>query len=104
MKGVFSGPKSLLQKNYNEFFDFTDFKPYEIQVVDGSPRERAKQMANPDAKVLLMGYKRFTDDWRTLKEHHPEINAHAVDEWHLGFKTSNHRPDIQLGHCMEEPR
>lgn len=102
IKGVFSGPKSLLQKNYNEFFDFTDFAPHEIQVVDGTPKERARQMANKDAKVLIMGYKRFTDDWRTLKEYHPELKAHAVDEWHLGFKTNEAERTMQLYRAMRD--
>jgi len=102
IKGVFSGPKSLLQKNYNEFFDFTDFASHEIQVVDGTPKQRARQMANKDAKVLIMGYKRFTDDWRTLKEHHPTLKAHAIDEWHLGFKTNEAERTMELYRAMRD--
>lgn len=95
-KGVFTSPKALLTKNRNEFFSFTDYKPHELQIVDGSPRERASQMRNKEAKVFLMGYKRFADDWETLLELHPEIDAHASDEWHKGWKTDESERVMQL--------
>ena len=95
-KGVFTSPKALLVKNRNEFQDFTGLKKYELQIVDGSPRERASQMKNKDAKVFLMGYKRFADDWRYLLEHNPEIDAHASDEWHKGWKTDESARVMEL--------
>lgn len=101
IKGVFSGPKSLLQKNYNEFFPFTSFLPDEIQIIDGNAQERKEQMGNRKAKVFLMGYKRFADDWEYILKLHPNIGAHAIDEWHLGFKTNQAERTQQLYRAME---
>lgn len=102
LKGVFASPKSLLVKNRNEFFDFTDFKPEEVQIVDGTPAQRLAQIQNPEAKILLMGYTRFSEDWRLIKKYHPELGAVAVDEMHLGFKTNEAKRTMELYRAMRE--
>jgi hypothetical protein len=39
------------------------------------------------AKVILCTFSRFSEDCFVFKAFHPEINAVAVDEWHLAFPT-----------------
>lgn len=95
-KSIWSMPKGLLFKNKIELLEFTNFSWNEVIIVDGTPAERAAQMATPEGKVFLMGYTRFALDWRNLKEIHPEVNAHVVDEFHMGFKTAKSKRAQEL--------
>ena len=99
-KGIFAGPKSLLAKNKNEFYNFTDFAEEELQIVDGTPSQRLSQIMNPKAKVLLMGYTRLAEDWKTVKKFHPQLGSLAVDEMHLGFKTNEAQRTMELYRAM----
>jgi len=83
-------PKSLLRKNRKELLRFTNFTPADVMIIDGTPKERIIQM-DSNAKVFLMGFKRFADDWERLKKLHPDMNAVIVDEIHMGFKS--HKSD-----------
>lgn len=83
-KSLWSMPKALLKKNKAELHAFTNLKDDEVIIVDGTPKQREKQMQSPNAVVFLMGFKRFTDDWKTLVELHPTINSLLVDEIHMG--------------------
>lgn len=102
VKTYFVMPKSLLRKNRLELLQCTNFTEGEIQIIDGTPKERAIQMSNPNAKVFLMGYKRFADDWRALKVHQPQMGAVVVDEYHMGFKTHDSQRTKQLFQCMRD--
>lgn len=84
VKTVWTMPKSLLKKNKEEFFLFTEFKEEDIVIVDGPPAKRKKQMQQ-DGKVFLMGFDCFSKNWEQLLSYQPLINAHIVDEIHMGF-------------------
>jgi SNF2 family DNA or RNA helicase len=77
-------PKSLLKKNVDELLRFTDFRPEDIVIVDGTPKQRAQAMQR-DAKVFLMGFDRWKADWKNLLDIHKDIDACVVDEFHMGF-------------------
>lgn len=89
VKSAFVMPMSLLRKNKDEIIEFTHFKPEEIQIIDGDKERRERQMRNPNAKVFLMGFQRFSDDWQRMKQFHPELDACIVDELHLGYAGYN---------------
>lgn len=95
-------PKSLLRKNQVELLRFSNFKPEEVVIVDGTPKQRQAQIENPNAKVLLMGFKRFSDDWKLMKMFHPELDAVIVDEIHMGFKSHKSTRTQQLFECMKK--
>lgn len=92
-------PKSLLAKNKQELIECTNFSEHEIMIVDGTPKERAIQMGSKNAKVFLMGFKRFSDDWQTLRNLHPEMGAIFIDEFHMGFKSHNSKRTKELFKC-----
>jgi SNF2 family DNA or RNA helicase len=100
IKTYWAMPKSLLRKNKEELLRFTNLTHSEIQIIDGTPKQRAIQMGNKNAKVFLMGFKRFADDWENLKKLHPELKAVIVDEVHLGFKTIDSQRTKALLKCM----
>lgn len=87
IKTLWPQPKGLMRKNRMELLRWTDFKDEEIVVIDGSKRERERQILNPFGKVFLMGFSRFADDWKMMKMAHPQAQAVFVDEYHMGFKT-----------------
>jgi SNF2 family DNA or RNA helicase len=89
VKTAFVMPMSLLRKNKDEIVLFTHFKAEEVQIIDGTKAQREKQMSNPNAKVFLMGFQRFSDDWERFKEIHPDLDACVVDELHLGYAGYN---------------
>lgn len=94
-------PKSLLVKNREELLRFTDLDPEEIVIIDGTPKKRAEQMAQP-AGVFLLGGDRFRDDWEHLKNTHPEIDAVVVDEIHMIFKTATSKRTKELFRAMRK--
>lgn len=81
---IWSMPKSLLKKNRDELLEFSGFKPEDVVIVDGTPKQRMK-MIQSDAKVFLIGFTGFANHWRDLLQRHPDINLHLVDELHMGF-------------------
>ncbi len=101
-KSLWVMPKSLLHKNVQELLEFTNLRPTDIVVIDGTPKQREQQIRNPSAKVFLMGFKRFSDDWENLLEHHPEIDAVIVDEYHMGFKSVESQRTKQLFQSMRK--
>lgn len=101
VKSIWAMPKSLLMKNYYEMLDFTDMKPDEVVVVDGTPAQREAQMKNPNGKVFLMGFKRWADDWKTVLKYHPQTTALLLDEFHMGgFKNPRSKRNDSLYECM----
>lgn len=84
VRSAWAMPLSLLKKNRLEILRFTDFKPEDVVIIKGSPQQRAKLMAT-DAKVFLMGFDCFSSNWQELKFHHPDLDALAVDELHMGY-------------------
>lgn len=100
IKTLFQMPKSLMAKNKEEFLKFTGFKENQIQIIDGTPKQREKQMENPEATVFIMGFKRFSDDWQTIKDLHPEVGAVVIDEVHMGYKSHTSQRAQSLQQCM----
>ena len=101
-KTYFVMPKSLMSKNKKELLRFTNFSEHDIMIVDGTPKQRVIQMADRNAKVFIMGFKRFADDWKTMKAFHPELDAVVVDEWHMGFKSMDSTRTKELVKCMRQ--
>jgi SNF2 family DNA or RNA helicase len=78
-------PKSLLKKNVDELLEFTRLTRDDIVIYDGTPKQREKLRDTSDAKVWLMGFRRFADEWKDLKRLHEDFDALIVDEIHMGF-------------------
>lgn len=102
-KSIWAMPKSLLRKNRDEILAFSDLKPEQVVIIDGTPKQRAKQLDNDEAVVFLMGFRRFTDDWKIQLERHPTINALIMDEIHMGgFKSPTNKSTAQLFAAMRK--
>lgn len=86
IRSIFCMPKSLLVKNYEELFLWSNFTKDDIVIVRGTPKQREKQI-NSDAKVFLCGFDCFATNWPIFVNRHPDIQALVGDEWHLGFST-----------------
>jgi Helicase conserved C-terminal domain/Type III restriction enzyme, res subunit len=81
---VWTMPKSLLKKNKDELIEFSGFAPDDIAIVDGTPKQRKKAI-DSDAKVFLIGFTAFSNEWEQLLTAHPDINCMLVDELHMGY-------------------
>lgn len=99
-RSVWTMPKSILSKNRKELLKWSDFEEDDVIIVDGTPQQREKQMAS-DAKVFLMGFSRFSDDWEKLLRYHPDINCHASDEIHLGYGGPESGRTLRMYEAME---
>lgn len=80
-------PKSLLVKNYQELLQWSNLEPHQVMLVDGTPQQREKQILNKEAKVFLMGFQAFSNNWARMRELYPNLIHLCGDEWHLGFST-----------------
>lgn len=94
-------PKSLLRKNRKELLDWTGLQPHDVVIVDGTPAEREAQMKS-GAKVFLMGFQRWKDDWRRLREWYPDLHHVAIDEFHMGYATDSSARTQELYWAMKE--
>lgn len=94
-------PKSLMRKNRIELLECTNLTSDEITIIDGTPKQRELQMKNANTKVFIMGFKRFADDWKTLKTLYPQINCIIIDEWHMGFKSMESQRTKELVKFMK---
>lgn len=86
-KGIgtaFVQPKGLMAKNRREILKFTNFKPEDVVIVDGTPAQVKAQLES-GAKVFLMGFRRWALSWKQLP---PYVKAVHVDEFHKGFKSA----------------
>ncbi len=83
---AFVMPKSLLKKNYDELFNFTNLNPEEVAIVDGSPKKRDEIYNRENVKVFLMGFDCFSREWDKLPK---ELDAIVIDEFHMGYKTND---------------
>lgn len=81
---IWTMPNSLLDKNRDELLEFSGFKPDDVVIVTGTPKQRKKAIAS-DAKVFLIGFTAFSNEWEQLLAAHPDINAVLVDELHMGY-------------------
>lgn len=88
VRTIWAMPKTLMKKNREELLLWSEFEPDDVVIVDGTPKQREKQMAT-DAKVFICSYTCFASNWPRMVEHHPDIDALVGDEWHLGFKSDS---------------
>jgi hypothetical protein len=88
---IFTMPKSLLIKNYEEQLLWSNLDPSEVVIIDGTPEQRKKQIANSKAKIFLMGFTMFADSWGYMRDKYPNLSHLSVDELHLGFSTHGQR-------------
>ena len=79
-KAAWAQPKSLMKKNRDELLRFTDFAPEEVVIVDGTPKQVVEQCKNPDAKVFVMGFDRYSQIHELLP-----TRALIADEIHKGW-------------------
>src|SRR4029077_11660794 len=101
VRSYFVMPKSLLQKNYDELLRFTRFTLEDLVIIDGTKEQRVEQMRRP-AKIFLLGGDRFRDDWKTLKQLYPALNAVIVDEIHMLFGGNESKRTLALYEAMGE--
>lgn len=86
IKTIFSMPKSLLVKNYEELLLWSEFEIEDVVILRGSPANRERQIVSP-AKVFLCAHDTFANNWEDIVAAHPQVKALVADEWHLGFST-----------------
>lgn len=99
-RSVWVMPKSLLKKNKDELLLFSGFKPDEVVIVDGTPKQRKKAI-DSDAKVFLTGFTAFANEWEKLLAAHPDINAVLVDELHMGYSSDTSKRTQNLYEAMQ---
>lgn len=102
VKTAWAMPKSLLRKNKMELHRFTEFKDDEVIIVDGTPKQRKEQFQSPNGKIFLMGFNRFSEDWKFLLECHPQVDALFVDEIHMGYKGHTSKRTLEMFKAMRK--
>lgn len=100
IRSVWAMPKSLLKKNLDEMLRFSDLKPEDVVIVDGTKIQRGKQMRS-DAKVFLMGFDAFSTNWEELLQVHPDIRMLCVDEIHIGYGGPESGRTLQMFEAMK---
>lgn len=101
VRSVWTMPKSLLKKNYDELMLWSEFDEGDVIIVDGPPAKREKQMAS-NAKVFLMGFDCFSTNWKKLLKYHPDIDCHACDEIHMGYGGPNSQRTQSMFKAMKK--
>jgi hypothetical protein len=82
-------PKSLMEKNREEFLKFTHFDEKDVVIVSGlTPKKRDEAMRS-DARVFLFGGDGFAKEGETLIKYHPDVKVSLLDEPHLYFSGHN---------------
>lgn len=99
-RSVWTMPKSLLDKNYDELMAWSEFVEGDVVIVDGPPAKRDEQMRS-DARVFLMGFDCFSSNWETLLKYHPDIDCHACDEIHMGYGGANSKRTLNMFEAMK---
>lgn len=98
---IWTMPKSLMAKNYEELLLWSNLQPEEIIIVDGTPAQREAQMKWSKAKVFIMGFDCFANNWDILRALYPNLVHFCADEMHKGFSTHGQRhwrnPDKFIG-------
>lgn len=101
VRSVWTMPKSLLKKNYDELMLWSKFSDGDVVIVDGPPAKRDAQMRS-NAKVFLMGFDCFSSNWQTLLKYHKDIDCHASDEIHMGYGGPSSNRTKQMFEAMKE--
>ena len=96
-KTVFiSGLKTILEKNYDDLLQFSDFKPDEIVIVDHPPKQRTKIFNNPKYKVFLMGPDCFANNFEEFHKAQPQWNLIVIDEVHIPYGNPETKRSVAL--------
>ena len=85
-KTVWVQPLAIIKKNRDEILRFTEFKPDDVVIVTGTPKQRQALYARR-AKVYLMGADTFGREWEDLLAANPEIDLLIGDEWHMMYSS-----------------
>lgn len=94
-------PKSLMKKNKDELLRFSHFKPEDIAIVDGTPKQIETALST-DPKVLILGFERFRRSWEDLKARFPDLRCLVGDEWHMGFGSNGSKRTQALYKCSKK--
>lgn len=86
MKSVWTQPIGLMVKNRDEFFDFTDFQPNELVLVQGTPAQKLEQMSRPDGKVFFISADGWSRQWETFVKLQPKLKVSLHDEIQLYYR------------------
>jgi hypothetical protein len=103
-KSAFVMPKSLLAKNRLEVLRFTGLDGDQVVIVEGTVKQRAKQMASTSGVIFLLGATCYANNWRELQRLQPQLSAVAVDEFHLCFAGATSQRTAEFWHSMDKHR
>lgn len=85
MRTALVQPKSLMEKNREEFLKFGGFDEKDVVIVSGKPPKKRDQLMQSNAWVFLFGGTGWASEWETLKKYHPDVKVSLLDEPHLYF-------------------
>lgn len=86
-KVVWTQPGGIIKKNFRDILFSTDLAPEEVQIVQGTPEQRDKQMQNLEAKVFLMSGQGYANEYEKLQKYQPLLRHSIHDEIHLYYTT-----------------
>lgn len=84
---IWTMPKSLMAKNYEELLLWSNLTPEQIVMVDGTPEQRKLQMDWAMGRVFIMGFDSFANNWEYLRSKYSNVVHLCGDEFHKGFST-----------------
>lgn len=84
-KSAWTQPLALMKKNRDELLEFTDFKPEDLVIVQGSKKKRLELMQGP-GKVFFFSADGWSREWDILLRYHPEVKVSIHDEIQLYFR------------------
>lgn len=85
-KTVWTQPVGLMKKNRDEFYDFSDFSPDELVIVQGTPAERLELMHSPNGKVFFFSADGWSREYPLLLKAQPRVKVSIHDELQLYYR------------------
>lgn len=85
-KTIWAMPSHLMKKNRVELLEWSDFKPEEVAIVDGTRKQKDAIIADPRVKVFITTFPGLVKKsaWKQYKG----VNTIVVDEFHKYFSNS----------------
>jgi len=93
---VWLQPLAIIKKNRDEILRFTGFKPDDVRIVSGPPKQRKAAYAKKP-KVLLMSADTFGREWKLIDG----VTLVIGDEWQLMFSTNDSQRTTALYQAMK---